>query len=589
MILVSKLPYQMSALVQSICQTDSIEDLKTDDIKHKAILAWEQRSPVQNQNNRSFQQPQAAKKISTIQRSGPPPSFQQQQQQPQQEEQHQGNQNPQRGGWRGGQGGRGGTFRGTHAGKNKQNQQQQAARPIEECGPSPAPSFVFGKIASPIVVPDVPRSVYPNFTNALSLAHRIGVKPTIETVKKLEIVERAKEEQRSLSRPNKRPRVRRDDEVSLYWSSDDNDVEMFLDNSAGPSSRCARIASPLDATNLFPSGYNTIHATIETTSIVPYVENIICCPNVISDFAAEDHMNRVDWILDSGASLHFTGDMNDFIEYTPLEKNITANTATSADTQIIGKGTVMMAVEGSEHMVRIAPVFYVPDLSMRLLSLGVFLRGGLQLNGNSERISLLQDGQEFLTFLPRWDGATIFIIRTYLGAKPSIRAAEQIFHPNFEIYHQRFAHPSNDVLHKIGKYTNGLPSQIQIPENHICPGCEQGKKTNKTFPSTKTCVNKPFELVHSDLKSFPVESYHKYKYTIVFLDDFSSNAWTINLRTKDAALPATKRFIAMVKNQFNTNIVEWMSDAGGEYKSKAFLDMLGNEGIKISQSIPYVH
>ena len=42
MILVSKLPYQMSALVQSICQTDSIEDLKTNDIKRKAILAWEE-------------------------------------------------------------------------------------------------------------------------------------------------------------------------------------------------------------------------------------------------------------------------------------------------------------------------------------------------------------------------------------------------------------------------------------------------------------------------------------------------------------------------------------------------------------------
>ena len=173
-------------------------------------------------------------------------------------------------------------------------------------------------------------------------------------VKRLEVIERAKEEQRSLKLPDKRPRVNCNDEVSLYWSSDDDDVETFLDNSAGPSSRCTRIASPLDATNLFPSGYNTLLATIETTSIVPYVENTICCPNVISDFAAEDHMNRVDWILDSGASLHFTGDMNDFIEYTPLEKNITANTATSANTQIIGKGTVMMAVEGSEHMVRIA-------------------------------------------------------------------------------------------------------------------------------------------------------------------------------------------------------------------------------------------
>ena len=72
MILISKLPYQMSALVQSICQTDDIEDLKTDDIKRKAILAWEQRSPAQNQNNRP-QQPQAARKISAVQRSGPPP------------------------------------------------------------------------------------------------------------------------------------------------------------------------------------------------------------------------------------------------------------------------------------------------------------------------------------------------------------------------------------------------------------------------------------------------------------------------------------------------------------------------------------
>jgi len=65
MILVSKLPYQMSALVQSICQTDDIEELKTDDIKRKAILAWEQCSPVQNNNNHP-QQPQAARKISAV-------------------------------------------------------------------------------------------------------------------------------------------------------------------------------------------------------------------------------------------------------------------------------------------------------------------------------------------------------------------------------------------------------------------------------------------------------------------------------------------------------------------------------------------
>jgi len=94
------------------------------------------------------------------------------------------------------------TYRGTCAGRNKQNQQQQATRPIEERAPSPAPSFVFGKIASPLIInpatiavpADIPHSVYPNFANALSLAHRLGVKSTTEIVKTLEIGKRAREE-----------------------------------------------------------------------------------------------------------------------------------------------------------------------------------------------------------------------------------------------------------------------------------------------------------------------------------------------------------------------------------------------------------
>jgi hypothetical protein len=40
----------------------------------------------------------------------------------------------------------------------------------------------------------------------------------------------------------------------------------------------------------------------------------------------------------------------------------------------------------------------------------------------------------------------------------------------------------------------------------------------------------------------------------------------------------------MVKNQYNTSIEEWMSDAGGEYKSNTFLKALKDEGIKILQS-----
>jgi hypothetical protein len=40
----------------------------------------------------------------------------------------------------------------------------------------------------------------------------------------------------------------------------------------------------------------------------------------------------------------------------------------------------------------------------------------------------------------------------------------------------------------------------------------------------------------------------------------------------------------MVRNQYNTTIKEWMSDAGGEYKSEAFLKTLKDAGISIKQS-----
>jgi len=111
MILISKMPPSMTALIQLVCQTDDVTQLNCDKIKKMIIHSWEQKL-----SNCSVhpQQPQAARKISTVQRSGPPPSFQQQQQQ--QEEGGQSNQNPQRGGWRGGHGGHGGTFRGTLSG-----------------------------------------------------------------------------------------------------------------------------------------------------------------------------------------------------------------------------------------------------------------------------------------------------------------------------------------------------------------------------------------------------------------------------------------------------------------------------------------
>jgi transposase InsO family protein len=168
-------------------------------------------------------------------------------------------------------------------------------------------------------------------------------------------------------------------------------------------------------------------------------------------------------------------------------------------------------------------------------------------------------------------------------------ALNTIYGIDYDIMHRQLVHPSKEVLLRARKHLKDFP-EIEFPkEEHLCPGCAQGKMTNRPFPPSTKRASHSFELVHSDLKSFPIDSYHKYKYVIVFLDDYTSSAWTVNLHTKDAALTATAHFIALVENKFNSRIIQWMTDAGGEYKSKAFEKMLKDRGIEILQSIPYAH
>jgi len=119
-----------------------------------------------------------------------------------------------------------------------------------------------------------------------------------------------------------------------------------------------------------------------------------------------------------------------------------------------------------------------------------------------------------------------------------------------------------------------------------CEGCAKGKMHSRSFPENSACATHPFQQIHSDLKEFAVQSYHKYKYYISFLDDNSSHSWISRLKKKSDSKAASKQFIAMVKTQYNATIGEWMTDNGGEYIDKDYVKLLKDEGIKIQQSIP---
>ena len=478
--------------------------------------------------------------------------------------------------------------------------------------------------------PPPPQTPFPTFNRTLQLARKLDVRPSIETLKTLEVAEivkssdpqpskRTRKEKSQLrgeiqgqvaspsltarigSAANKgkeKEKVRDDDVISLY--NEDGEDAMQLETGDGPMTRRdftygeedIKIAEAAGIFDMYSwQVQSTSTRSPETNLQTELVDRYLAfCTNkicLICSGKCECESSK-EWMLDSGASLHFTGDLNDFVEFTPLENGMTVMTATSS-TQITGKGTVILVLS-TGGAVRLNPVFYVPRLNVKLLSLGTFLQNGHQCTGTNDYIQVMKNFRPFLIFKPRESGDSIYVIRSLAAKEAELHSAISTIHRvDYEIIHRQMAHPSKDVLQKARKHLKDFP-KIEIPaEDHICPGCVQGKMTNRPFPATPRRATRPFELIHSDLKSFPIESYHRFKYVIVFFDDYTSQAWTVNMHTKDAALTATSQFLAMVETKFGSHVKQWMSDAGGEYKSQAFNKMLLDRGIEILQSIPYAH
>lgn len=223
--------------------------------------------------------------------------------------------------------------------------------------------------------------------------------------------------------------------------------------------------------------------------------------------------------------------------------------------------------------------------------MGEFLTSGLLVRGSAEKISLYSEKNknvDAVTCKPRQSGQTIFWAETRVQSAASLQKVETVYSVNYDLLHKRFGHPSKDVLRKAQEHTKNFPKGITFPkENPVCRGCAEGKMPSKSYPQSESRTTEPFELIHSDLKELPVQSYHKYEYFMVFLDDNSSHGWITHLRKKSDAVKAAKDFIAYVKNQFGVTIKQWRFDEGGEFKklSNTFEEL----GIVIEKSTPYAH
>ena len=116
--------------------------------------------------------------------------------------------------------------------------------------------------------------------------------------------------------PLKKRSPPKEDEVSLNWSGNKDDIDVFMEESAvadpsGTTHRYVRTKETTSCSDVFTA---TRKYCSNMKYLVPNTLFLVCCPLSVN----EDHFEAT-WMLDSGASCHFTNNINDFVDY---EENV---------------------------------------------------------------------------------------------------------------------------------------------------------------------------------------------------------------------------------------------------------------------------
>ncbi|GJW12071.1 ribonuclease H-like domain-containing protein [Tanacetum coccineum] len=151
-------------------------------------------------------------------------------------------------------------------------------------------------------------------------------------------------------------------------------------------------------------------------------------------------------------------------------------------------------------------------------------------------------------------------------------------------WHRRLGHPGDDVLRRLESSNLISCTKSKLPA--LCHACQLGKHVKLPFYSFASSVKSVFEIIHSDIWTFPIPSESGIKYYAIFLDHFSHFVWVYPLHKKSDLFDNFVAFHAYVNKQFNVDIKALQRDHGGEYDNTRFHDHFRQNGIQFLFSCP---
>ncbi|CAL5429371.1 unnamed protein product [Camellia sinensis] len=281
------------------------------------------------------------------------------------------------------------------------------------------------------------------------------------------------------------------------------------------------------------------------------------------------------WIFDSGCSHHMTPVASLLSNCVSPSSSITIATANGSSMPVHSVGSISCS-----HL-SLSPVFYVPHLSLSLISISQLSDSGFDVVFSSshcvvqDRVSKRQIG------IGRRVGELYILESLHVPLEVSSTALSSFCLNNksslFYIWHSRLGHLSSDRLRMLVR--SGHLGNFPISDISECRGCKLAKMSALPFNKSSSISSSPFQLVHTDVWGpSPIVTKGGSQYYVAFVDDYSRFTWVYLMTRKSDFYKIYSNFHSMIRTQFSTTIKILRSDLGGEYYLSEFEEYLATHG-----------
>lgn len=295
------------------------------------------------------------------------------------------------------------------------------------------------------------------------------------------------------------------------------------------------------------------------------------------------------YILDSGATCHCVGSMDEFIDFDEKHSE-KVGVANGEEMTAEGKGTIRTAFlneKNEKSVVKIPNVLYIPGIGANLLSVRKLAERGLRVIFNDRTCEIITQKGAQVAF------GDVSGKLYKLRSPQKVYVAKENSHRCVHRWHEILGHRDIEVIKTLA--TSGLVKGVEIAQcdeecrrQENCAVCLEGKMSRKKFPKrSENRADETLGLIHSDVCGpMQTETPSRKRYVLTFIDDFSRFTTVYLLREKSEVFGKFQDFAAMGRNMFGRNIKCIRSDRGGEFMDGEFNEYLAKRGIKSQRTAP---